>query len=350
MSKVVLRYLFYISQNYSFSILRPLQEAILRRGGEVAWFVEGSDINQLYFKSNEKVLKSIDAVKLYEPVATFAPGNVIPSFIPGIKVAVFHGFNAGKRNRKGKEDHFTIRGCFDLYCTQGPNTTERFQLLANKHLYFKAIETGWPAIDPLYLKSEVKTENYKPTILYCSTFSRNLTSAPHLFDEIKRLSQINKWNWIIQFHPKMPTEVVERYKALENDNLTFIETDNVIPLLQEADLMVCDTSSVLLMFLLLNKPVVTYNNITPSDYLINISEPSLLEESIMKGLSRPQELMESIKHFIEQTHPYNDGNSSERVLDAVDYVLREGHKLKPKPYNIIRQLKMRNKLKYWKFS
>ena len=48
----------------------------------------------------------------------------------------------------------------------------------------------------------------------------------------------------MQFHPKMPTEWVTKYKALSNQNLTFIETDNVVPLLKVADVMLCDTSSV----------------------------------------------------------------------------------------------------------
>ena len=184
--------------------------------------------------------------------------------------------------------------------------------------------------------------------MFCSTFSRNLTSAPHLFEEVKRLSLTGKYRWLVQFHPKMPKEIIEQYKAIESEHLSFVETDNVIPLLQEADLMVCDTSSVLLMFLLLNKPVVTFNNISPKEYLINISEPELLESSIELGLTKPKELMANIESFIEQTHPYQDGGSSERVLDAVDEILSQPQKSVKKPLNLLRQFKMRKKLGYWK--
>ena len=343
------RYLFYISQNYSYAILRPLQKIIKAKGDEAAWFLEGDEVNREYLSEDELCLVSIDEVQAYKPQAVFIPGNIIPSFVPGIKVGVFHGFNSGKLNRRGFEDHFNIRGCFDLYCTQGPNTTLPFIELAKKHQHFSVVETGWSALDPLFDFSTCN-KNEKPTILMCSTFSRALTCAPHLFDTIKRLSETGRWQWLIQFHPKMPQEVVKQYKQLQNEHLTFVETDNVIPLLQQADVMVCDTSSVLIMFLMLNKPVVTFNNISPKDYLINISDKNKLEESIEYALSYPTELRVKIEHFIKETHPYVDGRSSERVLNAVGELIDgQNLPLKKKPLNLLRQFKMRKKLNYWKF-
>lgn len=344
------KYLFFISQNYSFAILRPLQQAINARGDEVRWFLYGSEINHSFLKPQEIKVTSISAVKKYNPVAVFVPGNTVPSFIPGLKVAVFHGFNSGKLNRKGKEDHFNIRGCFDLYCTQGPNTTFRFQELAEKHLHFLVKETGWPALDPLF-KIADKAINTKPTILMCSTFSRNLTCAPILFNKIKELSQAGKWNWLVQFHPKMEKSIVEQYKSIQGEHLTFVETDNIIPLLQKADVMLCDTSSVLIMFLLQGKPVVTFNNIAPNDYLVNISDPEKLEGSLAYALERPDKLLEKINFYIEQTHPNQDGNASERILDMVEYMLNSGRRAKnSKPLNVIRELKLRKALGYWKIS
>lgn len=342
-------YLFYVTQNYSFAILRPLQKVILKRGDKVAWFLEGNEVNSGYLNKSENRLNSIEAIQNFSPDAVFVPGNVVPSFIPGLKVAVFHGFNAGKLNRRGRQDHFNIRGCFDLYCTQGPNTTTGFKELAKEHKHFFVTETGWPTLDPLFKNEREVVKSSKPTILMCSTFSRNLTCAPHLFDTVKRLSETGKWRWLIQFHPKMDKNIVEKYKSIEGQNLTFVETDDVIPLLQEADVMVCDTSSVLIMFLLQYKPVVTFKNISPKDYLIDINDPEKLEASIEAALSHPENLMNNIQQFIDETHPYQDGMSSERVLDAVAQAISNKAKLKRKPLNLIRQFKMRKSLNYWKF-
>ena len=341
------RYLFYISQNYSYAILRPLQKVILARGDQAAWFLEGSEVNSDYLQANEQHLQSISQVQEYAPDVVFVPGNVVPNFISGIKVGVFHGFNSGKRNRRGFEDHFNIRGCFDLYCTQGPNTTLPFIELAKQHQHFSVKQTGWPALDPLFDSSLIKKYT-KPTILMCSTFSRALTCAPHLFETVKTLSATGKWQWLIQFHPKMPENIIKQYKSLESEHLSFIETDNVIPLLQQADVMVCDTSSVLMMFLMLNKPVITFNNIHPKEYMVNINDKEKLEESIEYALSYPAQLQAKVACFINDTHPYVDGKSSLRVLAAADELLKgENLPSKTKPLNLLRRFKIRKKLNYW---
>ncbi len=346
---VIKRYLFYISQNYSYAILRPLQAAIIARGDQAAWFLEGDEVSAGYLTVTEIQLKTVTEVKAYQADVVFVPGNVVPDFISGIKVGVFHGFNAGKLNRRGLEDHFNIRGCFDLYCTQGPNTTLPFIALAKQHQHFSVKQTGWPALDPLFEYSK-KNDKTKPVILMCSTFSRALTCAPHLFETVKRLSLTGKWQWLIQFHPKMPIEIIEQYKNIESEHLSFVETDNVIPLLQQADLMVCDTSSVLMMFLMQNKPVVTFNNISPKNYMVNITDKDKLEESIEYGLLYPKELRKRVESFISDTHPDIDGLSSMRVLAAADeLLLGQNLPTKPKPFNLLRRFKMRKKLNYWRW-
>ena len=343
------KYLFYISQNYSFAILRPIQKVIIDRGDEARWFFEGSSVNPAYLVEGEKKLKTINQINTYQPDVVIAPANSIPGFIPGLNVAVFHGFDPGKLDRRGKNDHFKIRGCFDLYCTQGPNTTAPFEEMQKKYRFFNVIETGWAALDPLFSGIQPPKTHTKPVILLCSTFSKRLSCARRVFQQVKELSRTGRWQWIVQFHPKMDQEVVKLYKNIQNENLSFIETDNVIPLLQQADIMVCDTSSVIPMFLVQSKPVVTFKNINPGPYLLDLTDPDQLEQYIIRALDYPADLMRHIQQFVKETHPYSDGKSSQRVIDAIDDVMLGKHPLiAHKPQNLVRSLKYRKRLNYWK--
>ncbi|WP_299489723.1 CDP-glycerol glycerophosphotransferase family protein [uncultured Shewanella sp.] len=348
------RYLFYIAQNYSYAILRPLQEIIVSRGDLVCWFLEGDEVSPSFLTLSEKQLKTVDEVVHWQPDVVFVPGNVVPRFIPGIKVGVFHGFNAGKVNHNGQISHFRIRSCFDLYCTQGPATTLPFIELSNKFKTFNVVETGWPTLDPMFqstLKNPYKDESDpRPTVLFCSTFSRRLSCAPEIFEQIRTLSLKGNYRWLVQFHPKMNAQTVAKYKSIENDNLRFIETDNVLPVLQAADVMLCDTSSVLIMFLLQGKPVVAFNNKTQRDHLIHVNDENKIAQALEYALSRPEEVMSKIESYCNQIHPQRDGLSSQRVLQAADDLLARGvDDLKSKPFNFIRHFKMRRKLHYWKF-
>jgi len=341
------RYLFYIAHNYSFEILRPLQRVILAQGDEVKWLAIGKEVTHSYFQNDESVLSSIDEARTYNPDASFAPGNEIPNFIPGLKVQVFHGLEWKKKG------HFVIRDFFDLYCSHGPATTSRFNGLAKQHGFFDVIETGWPKLDYLFTTSSmvIKDDLHaqgKKIILYAPTFSPALTSAPELFNEIKRLSEQKNYHWLIKFHPKMATQWLEQYKTLIKDNVQIIETSSINELLQTADIMVSDTSSVIGEFSLLNKATVSLNNKEPGDYLVNIQTANQLEQSIELALNPNQQLKAAIKSYADDLHPYHDGQAAQRILSATETILAKGKQAnKSKPLNLFRNLKQRKKLKYW---
>jgi hypothetical protein len=338
-------YLFYISQNYSFEILRPLQQEILNQGSQVAWFVAGSDVNLSNFSGDEVVLSSVADVISFNPVASFVPGNIIPRFIPGIKVQVFHGLEWKKKG------HFVIRDCFDLYCTHGPATTNRFNELANQHKFFDVKETGWPKLDNLFnTPKEQYFTNNLPTILFAPTFSPALTCAPFLYEEIAALVDDKKYNWLIKFHPKMDTKWLELYAQLSSENLKIITSSNINSLLQSADIMVSDTSSVIGEFALLGKPVIAFNNSQPGDYLINFTDAKELPHALTVALSPSEALILAINRYTQELHPYRDGKSSFRILEAVEDITLNGKQaIKTLPRNIIRNLKQRKILNYWKF-
>ena len=91
-------------------------------------------------------------------------------------------------------------------------------------MLLKLVGLSWilslhPSLKTEFLKTESKQ------ILYAPTFSPKLTSTYVLLDEIHRLSKEKNWRWLIKFHPKVTSEEVSMYKAIENANLRVVETD-----------------------------------------------------------------------------------------------------------------------------
>ena len=342
------RYLFFVSVAYSYPILRPLQREICRRGDEVAWYVEPGC--PLMLADGERHLKSVQAVMDYAPAAVFAPGNYIYDFFPGVKVCLFHGYPINKRG-DGRDDHFSIRGWFDIYCTQGESSTSMFRQLAEKHGFFRVYETGWCKTDDYVRLPAVRPSGSRPTVFYSSTFTKSITSAPRLYDTIARLARTGRWDWIISFHPKFRDgETLACYRALAEEcpNVTFHEGGVVdASLLSRADVMLCDASSVIVEFMLLDRPVVTFRNTMPGPHLLNVTSPDEVEGALERAFSRPDALMEQVRDYVRRHEAHLDGHCCARVLDAVEhYVWYAQGRISSKPLNLLRKAKLRLKAGY----
>lgn len=345
------RYLFFASISYAYSILRPLQDEIWRRGDEVFWFIE--DTCPVQLEDKEHQLKTIQEVFEYNPIAIFTPGNYIYSFFPGIKVSLFHGYPINKRKNKF-DDHFKIRGLFDIYCTQGESSTSVFKELEKKHKYFKVYETGWCKVDSFFSpkKAIQPRSNNNPTIFVASTFSKGISSIHKFYPIIERLAQKRSWNWIITLHPKLQEEgLIEKYELLAEtySNVTFIPTIKSVQSIYDSDAMLCDSSSIIIEYMLFDKPVVTYKNTSPGKHIINVTDVNDIEQALELALTYPKELMEEVRSYTQMHERHRDGKNSARILDAVDDFI-ENYKgnIKRKPINLFRKLKW--KLKYWDWS
>lgn len=331
------RYLLFVELPYSFEILRPLQAAARRRGDEVAWFLNGPAAGCLH--EGERLLRSVAEVDAFAPDAVFVPGNEVPPFFPGLKVQVFHGFGIEKKG------HFRIRGMFDLFCTFGPLTTEPFQRLAQRHRWFRVAETGWPKVDPLFATRPAPRAGAPAHILYAPTFSPSLTSTPALADAIAGLVARRDWHWTVKFHPKMAPELAAPIRALQGPRLSIASGSELLPLLHEADVMLTDTSSAAVEFMLLDKPVVAFRNRMPGPHLVNVDAPQALEACLDAVLAGEDPSREGRRQYVQDMHPYQDGRSSERVLDAVEAMLEQGRRgLGRKPWSPLRRLRYRRTL------
>jgi len=339
-----MKFILFCNLPYAFSILKPLEIELKKRNFNILWYVPSNITSQFPYK-NSSFTSSIQELKDFKSDVIFVPGNEVPYFLQGVKVQIFHGL-AGE-----KKGHFRIRDYFDLYLTQGPYFTNRFKQLALKYKNFEVIETGWCKLDKLYQidnstlqekENLINQYSIKNIVLYAPTFSPSLTSAEELIQNISNLANNNDILVIIKFHDKMDKNIIQQYKNLTCKNLIISNEKDITKLLQISDLMISDTSSVVYEFVLLNKPVVTLNSISENINWLDLNNENLLETNVLKILNGNDEFKDKRKNIIEQYHPYNDGKSSQRMIDAVlEYISKNGVPNK-------RKLSLLRKFKIWK--
>jgi CDP-glycerol glycerophosphotransferase (TagB/SpsB family) len=330
--------LLFATELYALPILRPLAAAAQRAGQRVGWVVPEAVAG--YLQAGETRLRSARAVRALAPQAVFCAANWVPPGFPGAKVQVFHGFNAEKR--EPGRGHFRLRGFFDLYCTQGPATTAPFQALAREHRYFAVAETGWPKLDPLFAPPPdaptLRPADGKPVAMYAATFTESLSSARAMFDTLRTLTARGDRHWLLTLHPKCDPELIARYRTLEGPYARFFESDRLLDMLRTADVLVCDTSSVIDEFAVQLKPVITLRNRRPKPFMLDVAEPAQVDAAIATALAHPPALMQALAEHAAAIHPWRDGHASERVLAATEQLLAGGYgPLARKPLNLWRR-------------
>lgn len=346
-----LRYLLFGTELYAIPILRPLQAAIAARGGSSRWLLHGQDAAR-HLHEDELAFNTAAEVRRFAPDVVLCAANWVPEFFPGIKVQVFHGFNVEKRDQG--HGHFRMRGMFDLYCTQGPETTRPFANLAEKLGYFRVAQTGWSKLDPLFADVDPLSESIRtaagtrPLVGFGSTFTQRLSCAPLLADTIESLVARGDRYFALTLHPRCPSELFDRYRAMQGANACFIEPTQMLSLMRASDLLVADTSSILSEFAVQKRAVVTFRNQAPKSHMLDIREADQLDDAIARAMVPDAAWQQRIDEYADAIHPDRDGRSSERVLDACTEFLRHGRdRLRRKPLNLGRRLQARWRLRYF---
>ena len=328
---------------YAFGILEPIMQVLKEKNYEYLWFVK-KPLDAKFPFNGEPFTSDIKEVKAFHSDAIFVPGNEVPHYLRGVKTQVFHGL-AGE-----KKGHFRIRNYFDLYLTQGPYFTNRFNKLRSKFKNFEVVETGWPKLDiygkEIHKYDEEKKEllikyNCESIVLYAPTFSPSLTSARFLVEEFKKLASEKNNLILVKFHDLMADELINEYKKLASDyeNIVFEEERNVVKFLLLADIMISDTSSVVYEFLLLNKPVITYK-CNSKNILWNDSN---LYSNLIKKVNENLEedtFKEERTQIWNDYHPYSDGNSALRMVEAVEEYIKENGVPQKRKLSFLRKRKI----------
>jgi CDP-glycerol glycerophosphotransferase (TagB/SpsB family) len=324
-----MRIVLFCEQQYATSILAPLQAEIDRTGEHVAlWFVDARNIPCFPLREEVTWTNSIQEVHDFSPDAIFVPGNIVPYYLRGVKIEIFHGYAAEKKG------HWIVRDYLDLYLTQGPYFTTRFQELARKHKNFEVVETGWTRQDWIHehfhdfdceKKLLLQANGKKQVVLYAPTFSPSLTSLPFLREGLERLVDEREIVLLLKLHPLTRPEWTEMYREMAStrEHVVWIDDHRLTKYLLMADVVISDTSSALYEALLLDKPVVTFKNIADVKYWLDVTDadalPAAIDEARSEVYARKREWI------IENYDPYRDGQVARRMIAAAsDYIARHG--------------------------
>lgn len=297
---------------------------------EVLWYIHTKKISKFTLADTERWTDSIQQVYDFSPEAIFVPGNIVPYYLPGVKVQVFHGYAAEKK------DHWIIRRYFDTYFTQGPYFTSHFEASARRYGDFEVRETGWTKQDWIYAhlhdydaeKARLLSKHGKQRIvIYAPTFSPKLTSLPHLRPALEQLLKDRDVLLLLKFHPLTRKEWCDEYRqwAESQSDAIYIEaSENVTRYQMMSDVMISDTSSAVYEFLLLNRPVITLGTIARDIYWENITDASQLTTAFDRALTDPESISKR-RWIVDNYDPHLDGMCCRRMIaEAEDYIARHG--------------------------
>lgn len=333
----------FCQNNYAFGILEPIKQVLEANKDEYIWYVKDKILNDFPYKPDNHT-NLISDLETFNSDVIFVPGNEAPYYLRGLKTQVFHGL-AGE-----KKGHFRIRHYFDLYLTQGPYFTNKFNKLKAIHKDFDVIETGWPKLD-IYGEAKNKYNNYKiellkihkakKVILYAPTFSPKLTSAPFLVDQIKELASNPDYVILLKFHPLMTIEWLDTYRELAKSvsNINFQEEKNIIKFLLISDILVSDTSSVIYEFILLDKPAITFNSISKNINWEDSNDYNSLVLLVERNLEKDP-FAESRAYINAQFHPYSDGKSAQRMVETAKQYIKEHGVPEKRKVSFLRRMKI----------
>lgn len=326
-----MRVVLFCENRYAIDILFPLYEECMRQNRhEVLWYIHTKKIKSFSLPDDAKWTESIQEVFDFTPEAIYVPGNIVPYYLSGVKVQVFHGYAAEKK------DHWIIRRYFDTYFTQGPYFTSHFKASALKYKDFEVRETGWTKQDWIFKhlhdnddEKEVLLRKHgkKQIVIYAPTFSPKLTSLPFIKTALEKLLKERDVLLIMKFHPLTRKEWCDEYRewAETHPNALYIEaSENVTRYQMMSDVMISDTSSAVYEFLLLNRPVITLNTIAKDIYWENITEASQLTDAFDRSLTDADSIRKR-QWIIDNYDPHLDGHCCERMIaETEDYIKRHG--------------------------
>ena len=87
-----MRIILFCENKYAIDILNPIQAEAEKEGNnKVLWYVHQKNIPDFPLRAEVLWTNSIQEVYDFSPEVIFVPGNIVPYYLPGVKIQVFHG-------------------------------------------------------------------------------------------------------------------------------------------------------------------------------------------------------------------------------------------------------------------
>jgi len=215
---------------------------------------------------------------------------------------------------------------------------------ANSLGFINCKVSGYVKIDELYsknnsesdsnkIKSKLNLDRKKETILFYAEKSKIQNSAINLwFNKLELF--LKDYNVLVKLHPSIHNKYVERIKNTKN--IYYIDNENLNPFLIVSDILICDESSIIAEFCLLNKPIITFesdidresnNKILPSLNEISFRVNSFESLVIMLPIAFRNINVHSEKRIIFNSimSSHFDGNAGKRTAKMIlDFLENDG--------------------------
>lgn len=243
----------------------------------------------------------------------------------------------------------------DVICVPGP----WHKSILEKNVFVPIQVSGFLKNDSIYHFGEMKRKDFlekysidegNNIILYAPTFNEELSSIPCIQDKIAELTD-NKSVVLIKLHGMTASNYIEIYRKLSkiNNKIKFINDEDFTGAMVCADVMISDVSSAYVEFMLLDKPIVLFNNPLMKRYekydssdiehqvrdaLIEVNTMEELKLAVKLSIADPEEYGNKRRLYAKALSERIDGNAAKRVAETIDGLLKGEIIKKPDPSNI----------------
>lgn len=226
----------------------------------------------------------------------------------------------------------------DLICVPGPWHKE----ILERNVFSRIVVTGFIKTDGLlrctdYEKKKFK-EKYKideetDVILFAPTFNEELSALPCIQDRITEIAD-EKTRVLVKLHGMTDKAWVEKYRCLAqgSEHISLIDNSEIAAAMLCSHVMVSDVSSMAAEFMLLDKPVIFFNNPRQKEYCqyrpldieyvirdagIQVGSMEELKLALRLALAQPDIYREKRRMYASKLSLPIDGNATARAAEAI---------------------------------